>query len=168
MSFQILFATDDWFAAAECLLQPSPPVWKEGFTEQGCHRQQHRSPWPRSLNDTEKMQANGWTGGKVVGREFPVTTFALSSSACLELWDVIFFCNNHHLQNQIEIPSHGPELLQLLHRKSKKVQLIKARLRCTELSWTPASSLGTLRQELLSRFWNLCWRWRDYIYEKNI
>ena len=34
-SLQILFATDDWFAAAECLLEPSPAVWKEGFTEQG-------------------------------------------------------------------------------------------------------------------------------------
>jgi len=32
---EILFATDDWFAAAECLLEPSPAVWKEGFTEQG-------------------------------------------------------------------------------------------------------------------------------------
>jgi len=32
---QVLFATDDWFAAAECLLQPGPPVWREGFTDQG-------------------------------------------------------------------------------------------------------------------------------------
>ncbi len=31
---RILFATDDWFAAAENLLESSEPVWKEGFTEQ--------------------------------------------------------------------------------------------------------------------------------------
>ena len=31
---RILFATDDWFAAAENLLESSEPVWKEGFTDQ--------------------------------------------------------------------------------------------------------------------------------------
>jgi len=31
---RILFATDDWFAAAENLLESSEPVWKEGFTPQ--------------------------------------------------------------------------------------------------------------------------------------
>ncbi|XP_038070976.1 allantoicase-like [Patiria miniata] len=33
---KILFATDDWFAVAENLLKPEPPLWKEGvFTEFG-------------------------------------------------------------------------------------------------------------------------------------
>lgn len=33
---KILFSTDDWFAEAENLLKPEPPVWKEGvFTEFG-------------------------------------------------------------------------------------------------------------------------------------
>ena len=31
----ILFSTDDWFAAAENMLNPEPAVWKEGFTDQG-------------------------------------------------------------------------------------------------------------------------------------
>ena len=32
---KILFATDDWFAAAENLLSDQAPVWREGFTDQG-------------------------------------------------------------------------------------------------------------------------------------
>jgi allantoicase len=39
---RILFATDDWFAAAENLLESSEPVWKEGFTEQVNLREIHR------------------------------------------------------------------------------------------------------------------------------
>lgn len=32
---KVLFATDDWFAAAENLLKVDPPIWKEGFTDFG-------------------------------------------------------------------------------------------------------------------------------------
>jgi len=32
---EVIFSTDDWFAAAENLLSTSDPQWKEGFTEQG-------------------------------------------------------------------------------------------------------------------------------------
>ena len=32
---RVIFASDDWFAAAENLLQDGEPVWREGFTEQG-------------------------------------------------------------------------------------------------------------------------------------
>jgi len=32
---RVIFATDDWFAAAENLLKSEEPVWKEGFTECG-------------------------------------------------------------------------------------------------------------------------------------
>jgi len=32
---RVIFATDDWFAAAENLLKSEEPIWKEGFTECG-------------------------------------------------------------------------------------------------------------------------------------
>ena len=32
---RVVFATDDWFAAAENMLKAEPAVWKEGFTEFG-------------------------------------------------------------------------------------------------------------------------------------
>jgi len=32
---EVLFSTDDWFAAAEMLLSDEEPQWREGFTEQG-------------------------------------------------------------------------------------------------------------------------------------
>ena len=31
---EVLFSTDDWFAAAEMLLSDEEPQWREGFTEQ--------------------------------------------------------------------------------------------------------------------------------------
>ena len=40
---KVLFSTDDWFAAAENLLNPEPAVWKEGFTEQVIIKQDQRS-----------------------------------------------------------------------------------------------------------------------------
>ena len=33
---KILFATDEWFAPASCLLKPEPPEWREGvYTDFG-------------------------------------------------------------------------------------------------------------------------------------
>jgi len=32
---EVVFSTDDWFAAAEMLLSDEEPQWREGFTEQG-------------------------------------------------------------------------------------------------------------------------------------
>jgi len=32
---EVLFSTDDWFAAAERLLETKPAEWREGFTQQG-------------------------------------------------------------------------------------------------------------------------------------
>ena len=31
---EVLFSTDDWFAAAEMLLSDEEPQWREGFTDQ--------------------------------------------------------------------------------------------------------------------------------------
>ena len=34
MGGEVVFSTDDWFAAAEMLLSTEEPQWREGFTEQ--------------------------------------------------------------------------------------------------------------------------------------
>ena len=98
-SLQILFATDDWFAAAECLLEPSPAVWKEGFTEQGFDfnelphshfGQEHNSPriiiviLVKSFSQQESTHVSGkWMDGwetrrkRIPGHDFCIIKLGL-------------------------------------------------------------------------------------------
>ena len=85
-SLQILFATDDWFAAAECLLEPSPAVWKEGFTEQGFwHDSNHQKVFHSCHDLTINSFIIVWNSRKVLMSKAFTQFFVLIIMSCLVL-----------------------------------------------------------------------------------
>ena len=71
---EVLFSTDDWFAAAEMLLNDEEAQWREGFTEQV-----KIFYLKNDDDDGNNDRVNGWMDGRQGGREYQGMTGVLSS-----------------------------------------------------------------------------------------
>eukprot|EP00747_Dinoflagellata_sp_TGD_P184362 gnl/TRDRNA2_/TRDRNA2_39910_c0_seq1.p1 gnl/TRDRNA2_/TRDRNA2_39910_c0~~gnl/TRDRNA2_/TRDRNA2_39910_c0_seq1.p1 ORF type:complete len:402 (+),score=70.06 gnl/TRDRNA2_/TRDRNA2_39910_c0_seq1:58-1206(+) len=95
------FATDEWFAAAQCLIQPDEPVWKEGeFTEFG----KWMDGWESRRRRTE-------------GHDWCILTLGKPGKVRGVLLDTAFFTGNQvpHLSIMGTCLQHGDVMPAELH-----------------------------------------------------
>ena len=103
---------------------------------------------PGSLLQQKPTQANGWTGGKLGGKEFPATTFALSSSDFLAMW--VVWC----LLSRVGLSSITMVIVSL--QKSSEGYQVRA-LQC---GFGPLSMFYVTRHSADTSFLFCAWIWK--------